>query len=281
MRKTDDTNSVVAATLLQAIFGAGYILEPGDKILYFGCGEGGLVYRLRELGFDAYGFDIHNRVKLRHPDDIKYFGFIFPDATIDVSNTLVAPEQFHIPFADKMFDAVLSTSVIEHVMDLATSFAETARVLKSDGLAYHLYPNKAILIEPHIYVPLASYIKNKYWLLFWGLMGVRNEFQTSMTAKQVAENNAHYFQIGLIYRSRRELHELGKKYFGFIYFVDRLYYPHISKITMIRRRLRALLKPNRFKNYSQQLRMGSLLMRLPGQAAPAGQNNRRKWENWR
>ena len=33
----------------------------GTKILDFGCGEGRLVYRLRELGFDAYGFDIHER----------------------------------------------------------------------------------------------------------------------------------------------------------------------------------------------------------------------------
>src|SRR5262245_3274993 len=110
----------------------------GTKILDFGCGEGRLVYRLRELGIDAYGFDIHERVKYRNDDDRRYFGFS-RGLTSDTSDTRVETD-YSIPFPDGTFDLVYSSNVLEHVMELDPVFRECARVLKPDGLAVHVYP---------------------------------------------------------------------------------------------------------------------------------------------
>jgi hypothetical protein len=46
----------VADNLLTAMTQIGFCPEPGTTILDCGCGEGGLVYRLLDFGFDAYGF---------------------------------------------------------------------------------------------------------------------------------------------------------------------------------------------------------------------------------
>ena len=267
MRTAHQNGYDVADNLLQAFAGVGYFLQPGDKILDYGCGEGALVYRLRELGFDAHGFDIHQRVKFRRNEDKQYFSALFPEG-IETSNTLFDGDNFKLPYADKSFDVIISTSVIEHIMDLAPVFAETARILKPDGFVYHLYPNKKLIIEPHIYVPLSTYIHNKYWLLLWSYLGIRNEFQAHLSPRQVAENNAQFFKTGLKYRSRKELASIGKNFFDFVFFVDWLYYPGQSHLSLLKFRIKSLFGQHPIRTYSQRLRMGSLLMRLPVQDSP-------------
>lgn len=254
----------VADNLLQAFAGAGYKLEPGDKILDLGCGAGGLVYRLRDLGFDAYGFDIHDRVRYRSPDDRRFFGFIENAAKGEGhSNTLVERERFRIPFEDHFFDVVISTSVLEHVMDLPPVIAETARLLKPDGFAYHLYPNKGVFIEPHMYVPFGDRIQSWWYFYLWALLGVRNEFQQNMTARQVANANVQYCKTGLRYYSRGELFEICSFYFSRTRFVDDLYYPAIRRMDVFLTRLKALKAKHKFKTLSQALKMGSLLTEGP------------------
>src|SRR5262245_6664364 len=51
------------------------MVKPGARILDFGCGAGRMVFRLRELGFDAYGFDIHDYVAYRSDEDRQWFRF--------------------------------------------------------------------------------------------------------------------------------------------------------------------------------------------------------------
>lgn len=45
-----------------------------------------------------------------------------------------------IPFPSASFDRVFSSNVLEHIVDLEDSLAETRRVLKDDGLAIHVLP---------------------------------------------------------------------------------------------------------------------------------------------
>ena len=125
------------------------------KFLDFGCGEGGLVYELRDRGINVYGFDIHDRVAYRHPDDRRFFAFVNNPQT-DTSNAVVEAANFRVPFADDAFDVVYSTSVLEHVMDMRQTMKEIARVAKPSGFTFHVYPPKSIFIEPHIYVPFGS-----------------------------------------------------------------------------------------------------------------------------
>ena len=53
LRRLHPTGYDVADNLLTAMAQIGFWPEPGTRILDYGCGEGGLVYRLLDLGFDA------------------------------------------------------------------------------------------------------------------------------------------------------------------------------------------------------------------------------------
>lgn len=45
-----------------------------------------------------------------------------------------------LPFADKSFDVIFSSSVLEHVTDLPNFHREMHRVLRDDGIAVHIVP---------------------------------------------------------------------------------------------------------------------------------------------
>src|SRR3954468_23086878 len=121
----------VADWLLVGVLTAGYLPSKSDRILDYGCGAGGLVYRLRDLGYEAYGFDIHDRVDYRSEADRAWFRFISNDSS-DTSNYVIDPAAFRIDFPTDTFDLVLSTSVLEHVIEIEPVMRETARVLNPE-----------------------------------------------------------------------------------------------------------------------------------------------------
>ena len=91
--------------LLTAVARCGYWLDPGTRILDFGCGAGGLVYDLRERGFDARGFDIHDYVKYRSPEDRELFCFS-ANAAMGWSDHRIDRATFRIPHDDRSFDLI-------------------------------------------------------------------------------------------------------------------------------------------------------------------------------
>jgi SAM-dependent methyltransferase len=85
-------------------------LPAGGRVLDYGCAE--MPYR------DFF------------PADVEYLGADLPgnpDATIEIG------ADGTLPVADASFDAVLSTQVLEHVVDPATYLAECHRVLRPGG----------------------------------------------------------------------------------------------------------------------------------------------------
>lgn len=75
--------------------------------------------------------------------------------------------QFHrvdgveLPYADGMFDFVISNHVIEHVGSMENQrrhMAEIFRVLEAGGILYFAVPNRWRLIEPHYNLPLLSWL---------------------------------------------------------------------------------------------------------------------------
>ncbi|MDH5738882.1 MAG: class I SAM-dependent methyltransferase [Nitrospira sp.] len=189
-------------------------LTKESRILDFGCGAGEAVYQYRDAGFDAYGFDVRPAVVCRMPQDERFFRFATTGKPVNVPEYVVDQSTFKIPFEDQAFDFVFSTSTLEHVQDHELAFAESARVLRSGGVAIHTFPARYVPIEPHMHVPLGSVVQNYYWFLFWAIMGIRNEFQKHMSAVDCARINLHYSRTGLKYLKIRELRGLALKYFS-------------------------------------------------------------------
>jgi SAM-dependent methyltransferase len=197
----DDHNGI--ARLFKSV-----AIEKGgrfDVVLDFGCGAGRLVEAMHEMGVEVYGCDIASYLA----DDIK-----------------VPRDRFHqlhfspyrLPFPDNYFDAVVSTSVLEHAQNTEELFLEIHRVLKPGGLSLHIYPGKWYLpSEPHIYVPLVNFFwpdVPKWWLWLWAAMGCRNEYQQSMSVREVTDRNAQYCKSGLIYLSTSRYGEISRRVFG-------------------------------------------------------------------
>jgi len=99
-------------------------LRPGMKVLELGGGNGYQAYLMSSFGCEVTSIDIATRQSSR--------------------KTYYAVQEYdgeRIPFLDKSFDVVFSSSVLEHVRDLPTMLSEIQRVLKPSGLAVHVLPN--------------------------------------------------------------------------------------------------------------------------------------------
>jgi 2-polyprenyl-3-methyl-5-hydroxy-6-metoxy-1,4-benzoquinol methylase len=234
------------------------MVKSGARILDFGCGAGSMVFRLRELGFDAYGFDIHDYVAYRSDDDRQWFRFS-QSTSRDTSAFTIDADRYAIPFEDDFFDVVHSTSVIEHVLDIRPMMRECARVLRPDGVSIHFYPAKYQLVEPHLYVPLASFVQYKQWLRLWVALGARNEFQSGLTVHQVTEAYKQYTMTGLRYRTRRELLYAAAEFFDGVRFMSRAVSPGDSLWLQVRQMMKSLRTRDVYRQLALCVRLSALI----------------------
>jgi SAM-dependent methyltransferase len=246
------------------------MVKPGARILDFGCGAGRMVFRLRELGFDAYGFDIHDYVAYRSDDDRQWFRFS-QSTSSNTSAFTIDADSYVIPFEDDFFDVVHSTSVLEHVLDIRPMMRECARVLRPDGVAIHYYPRKYQVVESHLYVPLASFIQHKQWLRLWIALGARNEFQSGLTVDQVAEAYKQYTMTGLCYRTHKELLYAAGEFFQGVRFPPRaVVNPGDSVWIQIRQMMKALRAPDVYRQLALSVRQFAIVCDHKRSAAPSG-----------
>ena len=175
------------------------------KLLDLGCGTGEMVQNYLSLGYDAYGCDIQPEWEKDPSQDPARF-------------KIISWTPYRIPFEDNSLDAVLSTSVMEHVQNKRQCLQEIHRVLKPGGVSLHAFPAKWYLpSEPHIRVPLVNFFSPncpRWWLAFWALCGVRNEFQTGKSWKEVVELNQKYCKEGLCYWKNNDYRQLSQEVFG-------------------------------------------------------------------
>lgn len=170
-------------------------VSPGHTLLDLGCGKGALVDALRAKGLNAFGCDIANSSASDYVEDAVVKDYL---RTIEM-------EPYRLPFDDGQFDIVISQVVLEHVMDYESTFKEIHRVLKPGGISLHIFPSRYVFIEPHVFVPMATVFRNKTWLWLWALLGIRNQFQTGKTAREVANLNYKYLNAHTNYPACSEI----------------------------------------------------------------------------
>ena len=173
MEPAENDPRAVADRFAQLLALSGRPLEAGAKVLDFGCGHGTLVEALLASRLDTYGCD-------------------FPAELGSMNRLRAIEEPYRLPFADRTFDCVISTSVFEHVQDYQLAFREIRRVLRPGAASLHLFPPRYWLREPHTFVPLATMIRGMPWLRLWARLGVRNQFQHGMSSHEVAELNRRF-----------------------------------------------------------------------------------------
>jgi len=181
----------------------------------FGCGSGQLVSAFGKLGLDVYGVDI------------KPFWLENPQFTDTDRMKVILTNPYRLPYEDETFDCVTSTSVFEHVFNHEECFREIHRVLRVDGFTMHLFPGPWVMpVEPHIFVPLASIIKSKWWLSIWALIGIRNSFQKGKSWREVVELNYKYCKTGINYIPRKKIKNMVLEIFGNVTYPAKEYIRH-------------------------------------------------------
>ena len=187
------------------------------KVLDFGCGAGETVEELVRLGYDAYGCDVGEG----WPEAPGEWQLGLPDkewkSGIRKRLGTISHSPYRLPYPDRMFDAVVSTQVFEHAQNKQEAFSEISRILKIDGFGVHLMPAKWRLIEPHIFVPFASWMWPHipyWWLRLWAFLGIRNRLQRGMDWRKVATVNRDYCRHGLHYWRLSQFRTLFRATFG-------------------------------------------------------------------
>jgi ubiquinone/menaquinone biosynthesis C-methylase UbiE len=99
------------------------LLPAGARVLEIGAGTGRQARDLQARGFTVTAIEVPGSIYAGHR--------VYPIKDYD-GRTL--------PFADRSFDAVFSSNVLEHVADLKKMHSEIARVLKINGCAVHVMP---------------------------------------------------------------------------------------------------------------------------------------------
>ena len=178
-------------------------LQTKDRFLDIGCGHGALVKILRDRGIDAFGADFF-------PNPLG-----IPEPTEEKRNYLrsISMLPYRLPFESNSFDLVYSNQVLEHVADLETTLWEVRRVMKSGGLAVHIYPATWRVLESHIRVPFAGGIQSRRWIAAWTLLGL-GTCPAGLSTRRAAAHNYRYLREQTFYRSVNAVQRTAEKIFS-------------------------------------------------------------------
>lgn len=200
----------------------GHDLKSDSIIMDFGCGAGDNVQSLIECGYNAFGCDLAfkkgvNVERLSQENKIRK----------------VEQKPYRLPFEDDTFDFIFSSEVFEHVQDYSTALAELHRVLKPGGGSVHFFPSRYRPIETHIFVPFASFIQYRWWLVLWAKVGVRNSFQAEMGVQEVVDSNVEFLRDHTTYYSKSVIRRHVLEHFNNCYFCELEAVKHTPRLRSI------------------------------------------------
>jgi 2-polyprenyl-3-methyl-5-hydroxy-6-metoxy-1,4-benzoquinol methylase len=148
----------------------------GKRVLDFGCGTGELTVRMRTLGYEAYGFDLHEN-HLRLARILAVENGVPPEAFI-----LSKPNgsgHARMPFPDGSFDIITLFSVLEHLSDttLAHILPELRRICR--GVIYVLVPNRLKPVDDHTGLRFICWMPRSVAAAYVKLRSHRNGYHIS------------------------------------------------------------------------------------------------------
>jgi len=113
------------------------LLEPGDRLLDVGCGDGTLLALARGSRFrEVYGIDVAGAVVQRALDTcVRRLG------SLDGVHVAQQDLKQRLPLPDGFVDAVTALAVVEHIFDPYFAVAEVRRVLRVGGQFILEVPN--------------------------------------------------------------------------------------------------------------------------------------------
>jgi len=187
----------------------GHPLVPGRvRVLDFGAGAGRHVAEFRHAGYDAWGVD-------------QSFSSHAEGSANEEFLVHVSPPEYRLPFPDRHFDLVYSTSVMEHVLNPGQALEEIARVLRSDGISIHVFPSRWRPIEPHMFVPLGGRFQSLMIMRLWARLGIRNDWQRGLPATEVALANVQFCKTGISYPTATEWRMRAGRLFASVDWAER------------------------------------------------------------
>jgi SAM-dependent methyltransferase len=199
-------------------------LGPATKLLDLGCGEGNLVGAALSHGLDAYGCDLY---------DVKYsWDWDAPGVRSELraaNRVRAILRPYRLPFDDSSMDVVISDQVFEHVLDYPQTIAELHRVMRPGAVFLHSFPSRYRWHEGHIFVPLSSMFRPRWWLWLWASLGIRNEYQGGMSVAEVVHSNAHFLEYGTHYLPPGRIKREFGRYFSCVEFVERVFLPYSNR----------------------------------------------------
>jgi methionine biosynthesis protein MetW len=115
------------------------LIEPCDRLLDLGCGDGSFLFKIKHRARELHGIDISST---RIAEAIKKRDEVHtrPDIifkSVDIDNTL--------PYDDDFFDKITCIATFEHIYDPYSVIKEVNRILKRSGVLIIEVPNIAWL----------------------------------------------------------------------------------------------------------------------------------------
>jgi len=175
--KTEMIDAGYARWLQQSL---GFLCEKyrlrGKRILDIGCGMGELTVRMRTLGYEAYGLDLHKE-HLRLATILAEENGLPP--TLFILNSDNCEKKGRLPFEDRFFDIVTLFSSFEHISDSGLNglLPEVHRV--SRGVVYVLVPNRLKPIDDHTGLKFVNWMPRWMARLYIRAHGRRRQYRIS------------------------------------------------------------------------------------------------------
>jgi SAM-dependent methyltransferase len=107
-------------------------IGPSTRVIDVGCGAGRHAFEAYRRGADVVAFD-RDASELRSVDTILRAMAETGEAPATASAKVVLGDALRLPYADKTFDCVIASEILEHVPQDDAAIAELIRVLKVGG----------------------------------------------------------------------------------------------------------------------------------------------------